>query len=108
MQILRARPDDAAMLTAIAFAAKRHWGHPTTLTELEGQRRELPVLVYDFDARCIFGTNVWMIEGEFTRNSKDTWWCTGTNIIWHSFITKELPESDRKRPTFIAGDVPHV
>lgn len=28
MQILRARPDDAAMLTEIAFAAKRHWGYP--------------------------------------------------------------------------------
>ncbi len=28
MQILRARPDDAATLTEIAFAAKRHWGYP--------------------------------------------------------------------------------
>lgn len=28
MQILRAIPDHAATLTAIAFAAKRHWGYP--------------------------------------------------------------------------------
>jgi len=28
MQILRAKPDDAATLTEIAFAAKRHWGYP--------------------------------------------------------------------------------
>lgn len=28
MQIVRARPDDAAALTEIAFAAKRHWGYP--------------------------------------------------------------------------------
>jgi GNAT superfamily N-acetyltransferase len=28
MQILRANPNDAAVLTAIAFAAKRHWGYP--------------------------------------------------------------------------------
>jgi len=28
MQILRARPEDAATLTRIAFAAKRHWGYP--------------------------------------------------------------------------------
>lgn len=28
MQILRAKPDDAARLTAIAFTAKRHWGYP--------------------------------------------------------------------------------
>ena len=28
MQIVRAKPDDAAVLTEIAFAAKRHWGYP--------------------------------------------------------------------------------
>ena len=28
MQILRARPEDADALTAIAHAAKRHWGYP--------------------------------------------------------------------------------
>ena len=28
MQIVRAKPDDAAVLTGIAFAAKRHWRYP--------------------------------------------------------------------------------
>lgn len=28
MQIVPARPEDAARLTGIAFAAKRHWGYP--------------------------------------------------------------------------------
>lgn len=28
MQIVRAKPEDAEALTAIAFAAKRHWGYP--------------------------------------------------------------------------------
>jgi GNAT superfamily N-acetyltransferase len=28
MDILRAKPEDAAILTDIAFAAKRHWGYP--------------------------------------------------------------------------------
>ena len=28
MQIVRAKPEDADALTAIAFAAKRHWGYP--------------------------------------------------------------------------------
>src|SRR4051812_25233691 len=28
MQILRAKPDDAARLTEIAFSSKRHWGYP--------------------------------------------------------------------------------
>ena len=28
MHIVRAKPEDAAVLTDIAFAAKRHWGYP--------------------------------------------------------------------------------
>ena len=28
MKIIQAKPKDAAVLTAIAFAAKRHWGYP--------------------------------------------------------------------------------
>src|SRR5215471_4233893 len=28
MEIHRAKPEEAAMLTEIAFAAKRHWGYP--------------------------------------------------------------------------------
>lgn len=28
MQIIRAKPEEAAVLTEIAFAAKRHWGYP--------------------------------------------------------------------------------
>src|SRR6266566_6043695 len=28
VQIVKARPEDAATLTSIAFAAKRHWGYP--------------------------------------------------------------------------------
>lgn len=28
MQIIRAKPEDAATLTRIAFAAKRHWNYP--------------------------------------------------------------------------------
>ena len=33
MQIVRARPEDAAALTQIAFAAKRHWGYPESWIE---------------------------------------------------------------------------
>src|SRR6266849_8951699 len=33
MHITRARPDDAATLTDIAFAAKRHWGYPMSWIE---------------------------------------------------------------------------
>lgn len=41
VQIVRARPDDADTLTAIAFAAKRHWGYP--LRWLEAWRDELTI-----------------------------------------------------------------
>jgi GNAT superfamily N-acetyltransferase len=33
MHIARAKPDDAAALTDIAFAAKRHWGYPQNWME---------------------------------------------------------------------------
>ena len=33
MHILRANPDEAAALTDIAFAAKRHWGYPESWIE---------------------------------------------------------------------------
>ena len=31
--------------------------------------------------RCVVGTDTWLIEGEFVRNGRDTWWFTGTNVI---------------------------
>jgi ribosomal protein S18 acetylase RimI-like enzyme len=33
MQIVRARPEDALLLTHIAVTAKQHWGYPKTLME---------------------------------------------------------------------------
>jgi hypothetical protein len=33
MHIVRAKPEDAANLTGIAFAAKRHWGYPENWIE---------------------------------------------------------------------------
>jgi hypothetical protein len=45
-----------------------------------------------YESRCIFGTNLWMIEGEFSSNAKQTWWCTGTNIIEETVMTKDSPE----------------
>src|SRR5688572_26980067 len=34
MQIIRAKPEEAATLTEIAFAAKRHWGYPESWIQL--------------------------------------------------------------------------
>ncbi len=33
MEIVRAKPEDAAALSAIAFSAKRHWGYPEEWVE---------------------------------------------------------------------------
>jgi GNAT superfamily N-acetyltransferase len=41
MRIVQAKPDDAAALTEIAFAAKRHWGYPERW--IEGWRDVLTV-----------------------------------------------------------------
>jgi hypothetical protein len=46
---------------------------------------------------CVIGTNTWLMEGDFYRNSKARRWFTGTNIIEHSAITQELPEAETKR-----------
>jgi hypothetical protein len=45
-----------------------------------------------YTTRCIFGTNLWCIEDDFPLNAKRTWWCTGTNIIGDTLITKDTPE----------------
>jgi len=47
-----------------------------------------------YNTLCVFGTNTWMIEGEFAVNAKTTWWCTDTNIIQHEVITKKVLPMD--------------
>ena len=42
IEIVRARPGNAATLTDIALAAKRHWGYPERW--IESWRRELTIL----------------------------------------------------------------
>ncbi len=46
---------------------------------------------------CVIGTNAWLMEGDFYRNSKARRWFTGTNITEHSVITQELPEAETQR-----------
>jgi hypothetical protein len=54
-----------------------------------------------YTTRCVVGTNTWLLEGDFARNSTTTYWFTGTNSIKHTVITKKLPElrpEDRQEP----------
>src|SRR3954469_21115080 len=50
-------------------------------------------------ARCLVGTNSWAIEGQFTRNSSNIWWFSGTNLVERTVIDKLIPEPDRSRPS---------
>jgi hypothetical protein len=63
-----------------------------------------------YTARCVFGTNNWLIEGEFALNAKETWWCIGTNIIKHVLITKDPPKPEAQKPAtgFVAGVPSHA
>jgi hypothetical protein len=40
-----------------------------------------------YHVQCIVGTNRWMMEGDFPLNARQTYWCTGSNIILHTVIT---------------------
>lgn len=46
---------------------------------------------------CLVGTNMWRMEGDFSRNANVARWFNGTNIIEESVITRELPEAEMKR-----------
>jgi hypothetical protein len=48
--------------------------------------------------RCVFGTNLWMIESKLPDFTV-TYWFTGTNIIEHTLITKQPADSEIKNIT---------
>src|SRR6266487_3481670 len=50
-----------------------------------------------FPVRLVVGTNTWMMQGDFSKNAKVTRWFNATNVIEHSLITKETPETTTKR-----------
>ena len=74
-----------AQLVEVGVQIETTWW-PRNPSEQVTERRRVET------SRCIFGTNGWLIEGEFTRSSKETWWCTATNIVKHVVITKDVPE----------------
>ena len=43
--------------------------------------------------RCVVGTNTWYMEGEFVKDTKTSWWFTGTNLIERTVLTKGIPGS---------------
>jgi hypothetical protein len=51
-------------------------------------RTETPpyVRAHTYTARCIVGTNSWLLDGEFSENGRCADWFTGTNIVEHVSI----------------------
>jgi hypothetical protein len=47
---------------------------------------------------CVIGTNTWLMEGDFYRNSFTKIWFTGTNIIEETVITQEPSGAELKQP----------
>src|SRR5436190_201485 len=47
-----------------------------------------------WNTRCMVGSNSWLIETDH-KNSKDTWWFTGTNMIWQVVFTG-YPSKDKE------------
>ena len=66
-----------------------------SLPKTDGERRS--IFTKFATVHCVVGTNAWLMEGDFYRNSKARRWFTGTNIIEQSVITQELPEAETKR-----------
>jgi hypothetical protein len=58
---------------------------------------------FTYTARCVVGTNTWLIEGDFIRNAKATFWFTGTNIIERTVITHETPGATTQRLSKVSG-----
>jgi len=44
-----------------------------------------------FRTRCVVGTNAWSIEHDYIANGEESWWFTGSNLVKHVVITKEIP-----------------
>ena len=42
-------------------------------------------------ARCVFGTDRWFIEADNARNSRESWWCTESNLVRRLLITSRIP-----------------
>lgn len=55
-------------------------------TAAPGTRKEFHS---SFSARCLAGTNRWIIKDNAGSNGRDIWCFTGSNIVKHTVITKE-------------------
>lgn len=51
------------------------------LGDKDATKNSASIFEKSYPVRCVVGTNTWMMEGGFSRNTKKIFWFTGTNII---------------------------
>ena len=93
----------AALLASLMLATSQSWAQNVEVffrlditvwpdsTEQQTEQRRI------YNGRCIFGSDGWLIEGDFWLNINEIWWCNGTNIFAKGVVTKELPERMKDR-----------
>ncbi len=80
---------------------------------LEDQRGRQPkrsVFSEPLKVRCVVGTNIWMMEGDFPGNSRVTRWFTGSEILERRVVTLGQTEREKERASRLGlppqGDPP--
>jgi len=96
------KPAHAQFLVVSAKIESTSWPVNSSGDRTEHQRT--------YTTKCISGTNQWCIEDDGPLNAKESWWCTGTNIVQRTIITKEAPEHTEPglRGTLMPGPPFHV
>jgi hypothetical protein len=84
-----------------------YWFFSDSIDRNHGTEYTPSIFPKSVTVRCIVGINTWLMEGDFSMNAKVTWWFTGTNLIGHSVITKQLADPPRI-PNFLVMIRPPV
>src|SRR5664280_1854918 len=78
---LWAQSTSAQFLEVATDVTVTAWHNPTNGVTAERYRH--------YGARCVVGSDSWLIHDNALRNGQNDWWFTGSNIVSSCFITKE-------------------
>ena len=85
------QPAAAQFVELTAEIAFEGWDSWLFFDRLDASGHDKPSSVFttNYPVRCIVGADTWMLEFA-SENAMTTYWFTGTNIIEHTVITKEM------------------
>ena len=78
---LWAQSTSAQFVEVAADVTVTSWRNPTNGVTTERHRH--------YAARCVVGTDSWLIHDNAFRNALSDWWFTGSNIVYYSVVRKE-------------------